>query len=104
MSNRGQFQKGHSGNPNGRPAVVDEVRDLARENTAEAIETLKQIMRDKKAPAQARVAASCAMLDRGYGKPAQSVDLNHKSQDVADMLEEINGRTRGIPNGARSVQ
>ena len=104
MSNRGQFQKGQSGNPGGRPAIADEVRDLARQYTDEAIKNLAAIARNAKAPAQARVAAWNSLLDRGYGKPAQSVDLNHKSQDVADMLEEINGRTRGIPNGARSVQ
>ena len=38
------FQKGHSGNPGGRPKVVAEVKELARTHTGKAIETLVSIM------------------------------------------------------------
>jgi Family of unknown function (DUF5681) len=33
------FQKGRSGNPGGRPKVVAEVKELARQHTGKAIET-----------------------------------------------------------------
>jgi Family of unknown function (DUF5681) len=65
------FKKGQSGNPGGRPKVVAEVKELAREHTAEAIKTLVSIMNDSKSPPAARVSAANALLDRGYGKPPQ---------------------------------
>jgi Family of unknown function (DUF5681) len=69
-----RFTKGQSGNPGGRPKVIGEVRDLAQAHTAEAIDTLVAIMADEKAPPAARVAASNSILDRGYGRPAQTVN------------------------------
>jgi len=42
------FKKGQSGNPGGRPKVVAEVKELAREHTAEAIQTLVSIMNNPK--------------------------------------------------------
>jgi hypothetical protein len=80
---RGGFKKGKSGNPGGRPKVEGHVREIARQHTATAIETLAAIMADEKAPPAARVTASVAILDRGYGRPAQalSLDLTRKSFD-----------------------
>src|SRR5262245_14616521 len=70
-------QKGKSGNPGGRPKVVAEVQALARECTQQAIETLKDIMHNNKAPAAARVAAANSLLDRGYGRPSQTINQAH---------------------------
>ena len=63
------FKKGQSGNPGGRPKVIAEVKELAREHTGAAIETLVSIMANPKAAPAARVSAANALLDRGYGKP-----------------------------------
>jgi hypothetical protein len=38
------FQKGISGNPGGRPKVLGDVQELAREKSPEAINTLTDIM------------------------------------------------------------
>jgi Family of unknown function (DUF5681) len=67
------FKKGQSGNPGGRPKVVAEVKELAREHTAEAIQTLVSIMTNPKSAPAARVSAANALLDRGYGRPPQHI-------------------------------
>ena len=81
------FKAGISGNPGGRPKVIGEVRDLARAYTIEAIETLNSIMSDKKAPAAARIAAAQAILDRGYGKPSQYMNIEEQ-RPMAILSEE----------------
>jgi hypothetical protein len=90
-----QFKPGQSGNPGGRPKMIVRVAEAARQHTWEAIETLVEVMRDKAATASARVMAACAVLDRAWGKPAQSLDVNVRSDDVrtltdAQLLDLIN--------------
>jgi hypothetical protein len=45
----GEISEGQSGNPGGRPKVVGQVQELARQHSAEAINTLAAIMKDPKA-------------------------------------------------------
>jgi hypothetical protein len=52
---------------------VKEVQELARVYTEDAIQTLAEICKSKKSPPAARVAAASALLDRGFGKPAQAI-------------------------------
>ena len=78
IGNPGRFPKGVSGNPGGRPKVVADVREATRRHCMSAIETLARIAKDKTAPPAAQVAAACAILDRGYGKPMQQT-MVHKS-------------------------
>jgi hypothetical protein len=85
---RGGFRKGVSGNPGGRPKVEGQVREIARRYTSMAIETLAAIMVDEKAPPAARVTASIAILDRGYGRPAQALDLNLARKRFKEMTDE----------------
>lgn len=66
------WQKGKSGNPGGRPKEVAEVSALARQYGPEAVERLAAIMRSDDLKA-ARGAAD-SLLDRGYGRPVQSVE------------------------------
>jgi hypothetical protein len=53
------------------------VQNLAREQTAAAIETLTSIMQNAKSHPQARVAACRELLDRGYGKPLQQSEVTN---------------------------
>jgi hypothetical protein len=63
------FKKGQSGNPGGRAKGIAEMQELARTHTPAAIEALVVSL----ANAQTRVHAAVALLDRGWGKPAQAI-------------------------------
>jgi hypothetical protein len=82
-----RFQKGQSGNPGGRPKIVGDVQELARELSTDAIATLAAIMRDEKAPPAARAMASNSILDRAYGKPPQTLNANVANRPVRDMTD-----------------
>jgi hypothetical protein len=89
MPGRGRpFEKGVSGNPGGRPKVVGDVQELARQQSPQAINTLAEIMGDEKAPPAARVAAANALLDRGYGKPTQPISQTLAKIDPSTMSDE----------------
>jgi len=67
------------------PKASPNIRSLARAHTATAVATLAGIMRQKKAPAAARVAAASALLDRGWGKPKQPI----AGDEETPLLTEI---------------
>jgi len=55
------------------PKAPPDLRSLARSHTETAVRVLAGIMREKKSGASARVAASEALLNRGWGKPVQTL-------------------------------
>ena len=71
-SANGQFPKGFSGNPGGRPRDEQKVAELARSYTKEAIHTLVDLMRSGN-DERVRGTAAQALLDRGWGKPKVEV-------------------------------
>ena len=78
----GRFQKGQSGNPGGRPKEFNEVRDLARQHTTDAIERLVEWLKSDNA--KASVSAATALLDRAWGKPAQNMEVS--GRDGAPLM------------------
>ena len=84
----GHWPAGVSGNPGGyskeKRQAVARVADLAREYTPEAIQTLASIMRDESATRTTRIAAANALLDRAWGRPAQSIGV---TVDDLDSVE-----------------
>ena len=75
-----KFTKGQSGNPGGRPKALGDLRELAREHTASALQVLLKVMEDPKAASSARVGAASAVLDRGWGRAPQSFEINQESK------------------------
>ena len=49
------------------------VKLAAREHTESAIRVLALLMNDEEKPATVRVTAANSLLDRGWGKPAQTI-------------------------------
>ena len=61
------------------------VAQLARQHTTDAIETLVEIMRDKKATASARVTAAKELLDRGHGRAPAEVTIKTDPRDMTNL-------------------
>lgn len=85
--------KGQSGNPGGRKAVPKDVRELARGYTAQAIETQAAIMMDPDAPHAARVKAADCLLNRAWGTPEGTTNLNlGVGGAFIELLRSVNER------------
>jgi hypothetical protein len=75
------FKPGESGNPQGRRREDVRVKELARQYTEQAIQALVLALDDERT----RVAAATALLDRGYGKPAQAIT----GEDGGAIIQEV---------------
>jgi hypothetical protein len=102
------FVKGQSGNPGGRPKGIKELTELARANSKTAFERIVAMLDSP--DERVVLAAAQEILNRGYGKPSQAVDVTHRSA-VEDMEEgeldqaivELRARLAiagGAPDGA----
>lgn len=72
-----------------------DVKELAKDYTAEAVEALASIMRASESDA-ARVTAIKELLDRGHGKPKQSIDAE-VSATVTELRRTVHDPRH--PNG-----
>ena len=80
------FQIGQSGNPGGRPKVLQEVRELARARCPAAIEELARLALNSKSE-RLRLAAICELLDRGYGKAVPATEGEFNGPSVIVLTE-----------------
>jgi hypothetical protein len=102
-----RFVKGRSGNPGGRPKNPPDLTrgyapDLtaadrrpipnlvveARKYSGLAVDTLVELTKAKYS-GSTRFAAATALLDRGYGRPAQSVDLHLSADAITKRLSDM---------------
>lgn len=97
------FVKGQSGNPGGRAKVDGDLRELARAKSPAMLKVLIDIAQDKTKSPAARVTAASTVLDRGYGKPAQT--LGDADGNPLTWVEFLTGaRSRALADERETIQ
>ena len=112
---KGYFVKGRSANPAGRPKRLPEfapntddpdgadrrtVGNLvieARKFSGLAVDTLVELTKDNHTDST-RYNAATALLDRGYGRPAQSLDLHLSADAIPKRLSDMTERRTSPPS------
>lgn len=74
MKGRKGFQPGQSGNPNGRRPVLKQIQELAQQHSEMAFAKIIELCGSD--DEKVALAAAREILDRGYGKPAQAMELS----------------------------
>jgi hypothetical protein len=81
---RGGFQKGQSGNPGGlKHRHIGDLSREARRYAGLAVTTLVRICR--KGMERNQLAAARELLDRGYGRPLQMVDVSMLRKRLTEL-------------------
>jgi len=90
LRNLRPWARGQSGNRDGRPRLLyRKMLRAARQAGPQAVQTLREIMADGTAPPSARIAAATALLDRGFGKPREHIELAGESGGAAMLQIQI---------------
>ncbi len=80
-----------------RAKTLTEIRSISRSHTRTAINVLAGIMRSKDATPAARVSAANSILDRGWGRVAQTVQSGEQGLEIVHRIERVIVHPEGAP-------
>ena len=98
----GRFVKGQSGNPTGRPATPDGVREMVRAATVPAVQILIDTMSNPANKPELRVKCAEILIERALGKAVQPLVAAVEARGFLDLGEFTTGELRrlaGIDDG-----
>jgi hypothetical protein len=79
-----------AGRPPGKPnQLTFEMKKEAAKYGEEVLKALVDVLRCEETPPNVLVAAAKELLDRGFGKPAQEIDVNADFKLNKDFLENV---------------
>ena len=91
--NKTTWAKGASGNPGGQSPRVgpngETLAEMARAYTVDAVKVLVEVMQAVAHEPKDRITAALALLDRGWGKPKESVDIDARVEGVGVPVIQI---------------
>jgi len=91
-SNKRGGKRPGAGRPKGTPnKATSAVKEFAQEYTEVALMALVEIVKNKDAPHAARVSAANSILDRGHGKPTQTIAGDKSSPVTIDFGSLFSG-------------
>ncbi len=70
-----------------------DLKALARSHTESALKVLTGVMTNDEAPHAARVAAANSLLDRGWGKPHQAIEISGEVSSKVVRAPAISSNT-----------
>lgn len=106
--NKGRFVKGQTGNPGGRPATPDDVKEMLKASTAPAVQLLFSTMMNDTTKPELRVRCAEILIDRVMGKAVQpleavfttpTVDLSDFTVDELRRLAAYDEESRDSTGG-----
>ena len=83
----GQFKKGQSGNPKGRPALPEELKEYAKQSP----KRLREIADDKNTPVKVRADIEKWFAEMYYGKSSQQVTVDGEVNNTGVTVVKFEG-------------
>lgn len=87
MAQHGGKRPGAGRKPGAVSRAKRELADMAKDYAELALQTLVDVAGSPKASESARVSAAVAILDRGYGKPFQAVQLSGDANAPVQVVQ-----------------